>query len=230
MIATHSQPTMNDSLAAPHLRVAFPIQGTYIPADHGYLLYSAITRLVPALHSVTWLGIELISGIPWEQGLITLPTRSASLHLRLPTDKLAHVLLLAGMRLEIGNYALRLGLPVARPLVSASSLYARLVTIKKFIEPEPFLAAAQRQLSQLDVTAALELPHDGRTRSRRIITIHGHKVVGFSLAAHSLSDEDSIKLQSIGLGGRRAMGCGIFNPIRRAIWTQEEEMAEGTDL
>jgi CRISPR-associated protein Cas6 len=104
------------------------------------------------------------------------------------------------------------------------------VTIKKFTEPEPFLAAAQRQLSKLGVTATLELPHDGRTRSRRIITIHGRKVVGFSLAAHGLSDEDSTKLQSVGLGGRRAMGCGIFNPIRRASWAQEEGLSEETDL
>jgi CRISPR-associated protein Cas6 len=230
MMTAHSQPTMSDLLTMPYLRVTFPIQGTRLPADHGYLLYSAITKHVPSLHSVTWLAIELISGIPWEQGLITLPTRSASLCMRLPTDKLAYVLQLAGARLEIDSYAIRLGLPVARPLVPASSLYARIVTIKKFIEPEPFLAAAQRQLSQLGVTAALELPHDGRTRSRRIITIHGRKVVGFSLAAHSGSDEDSIKLQSIGLGGRRAMGCGIFNPIRRAVWVQEEGRSEETDL
>jgi len=27
------------------------------------------------------------------------------------------------------------------------------------------------------------------------------------------TDEDSLRLQSIGIGGRRAMGCGIFNAI-----------------
>jgi CRISPR-associated endonuclease/helicase Cas3 len=126
---------------------------------------------------------------------------------------LAQVLRLAGARLEIDGYPLWLGIPVARPLVPASSLHARIVTIKKFTEPEPFLDAAQRQLAQLGIAAVLEFPRDGHTRSRRIITIHGHKVVGFSLAAHGLSDEDSIKLQSAGLGGRRAMGCGLFNPI-----------------
>ncbi len=226
---TAEQQTSTDTRAVPFITVSFPVQGKQLPADHGYLLYAAITKHVPSLHSAAWLGIELISGVPWDKGVIALPPRSACLRLRHPADKFAHVLQLAGARLELDSYALRLGLPVARPLVPASSLYARIVTIKKFTEPEPFLDAAQRQLAQLSITAALEFPRDGHTRSRRIITVHGHKVVGFSLAVHGLSDEDSIKLQSVGLGGRRVMGCGMFNPIVKAIWTQEEDAAEAKE-
>lgn len=36
---------------------------------------------------------------------------------------------------------------------------------------------------------------------------------GLEAVARDLSNDDSIKLQSRGIGGRRAMGCGIFNPI-----------------
>ena len=226
---TEETPTYTDVDDIPFLAVSFPVQGRQLPADHGYLLYSAIIKHMPSLHSAAWLGIELISGLPWGKGIIALPARSASLRLRLPVDKLGYVLRLAGARLEIDGYPLRLGIPVARPLVPASSLYARIVTIKKFTELEPFLDAAQRQLAQLGIAAVLEFPRDGHTRSRRIITIHGHKVVGFSLAAHGLSDEDSIKLQSVGLGGRRAMGCGMFNPIVKAIWSQEEDTAEAKE-
>src|SRR5205085_8331530 len=109
---------------------------------------------------------------------------------------------------------IRLGIPTARPLTSSPSLDARCVTIKKFTEPEPFLDAARRQLDALGITATLEVPLDeqGRPR-RRIITIQGKHVVGFSLAAHDLNDDDSIRLQSAGIGGRGAMGCGHFNPI-----------------
>jgi CRISPR-associated protein Cas6 len=69
-------------------------------------------------------------------------------------------------------------------------------------------------LDSLDVKGTAELPRDeqGRYR-RRIVTIHGKSVVGFSVAVHQLNDDDSIELQSFGVGGRRAMGCGIFNPI-----------------
>ncbi|MGH9899965.1 MAG: type I-MYXAN CRISPR-associated protein Cas6/Cmx6, partial [Pyrinomonadaceae bacterium] len=107
-----------------------------------------------------------------------------------------------------------LGLPVTRPLEPAPSLYARVVTIKKFTEPEPFLEAVNRKLDQFGIKGRAELPLDqqGRYR-RRIVTIHGKSVVGFSVVVHDLNDEDSLKLQSSGIGGRRAMGCGIFNPI-----------------
>jgi len=213
----HTLPTTSAILQTPYIRVTFPVQGRYLPADHGYLLYSAITQCLPSLHGVSWLGTELISGLPQDKGLISLPRHGASVRLRIPADKLAQALPLAGAHLEIDGHTLRLGIPVAHPIVPASSVYARIVTIKKFTESEPFLAAAQRQLAKLEIMGTLELPRDGHTRSRRIITIHGHKVVGFSLAAHGLGDEDSIRLQTVGLGGRRAMGCGLFNPIRRAI-------------
>ena len=38
-------------------------------------------------------------------------------------------------------------------------------------------------------------------------------IVGFALAIHDLTDEGSILLQESGLGGRRRMGCGFFQPI-----------------
>ena len=199
---------------SPHISVHFPAQGRQLPADHGYALYSAISRTLPALHRAPWLGVELLSGVPWREGIIVLPTRGGHLRLRLPADKFAAVLPLAGRRLDLDGHPIRLGIPSAHPLQPAPSLYARCVTIKKFTEPEPFLDAARRQLDALGVNATLELPIDeqGRFR-RRVLRIHGRTVVGFSLAAHNLSDADSLKLQTHGLGGRRAMGCGHFNPI-----------------
>ncbi len=196
------------------INVRFLLTGTQLPADHGYLLYSAISKASSSLHGIDWLAVELISGFPSGPGLIILPDRNATLRIRIPADHYRDVLILAGKRLDIDGHQIRLGLPVARPLEPAPSLYARVVTIKKFTEPEPFLEAVSRQLDSLDLTGRAELPHDeqGRYR-RRIVTIHGKSVVGFSVAVHDLNDEDSLKLQSSGIGGRRAMGCGIFNLI-----------------
>jgi CRISPR-associated protein Cas6 len=218
-MSTNTQPTSTPTAAlnadaSPYVIVHFPIQGRELPVDHGYALYSAITRQLPGLHGASWLGIELISGVPWRAGVIALPTRGASLHLRIPADHYRRVLPLAGRRLDLGGQIIRLGIPSARPLLSASSLYARVVTIKKFTDPEPFLDAARRQLDALNISATLELPLDeqGRFR-RRTLRIHDKTVIGFSLAAHDLSDEDSLRLQGVGIGGRRAMGCGHFNPL-----------------
>src|SRR5205814_3019523 len=129
--------------------------------------------------------------------LISLPERGATLRLRIPADHYGDVLPLAGKRLDVGGHQIRLGLPVARPLDPAPSLYARVVTIKKFTEAEPFLEAVKRKLDSFDVRGRVELPRDeqGRYR-RRIVTIHGKSVVGFSVAIHDLNDEDSLILQS----------------------------------
>lgn len=162
----------------PHLNVSFSLQGRQLPADHGYPLYSAISRAgyagvtpapergssptvrkgsvsgtgvppVSALHKTDWLAIELISGFPSGPGLITLPDRGATLRLRIPAEHYRDVLPLAGKRLDIGGHQIRLGLPVARPLEPAPSLYARVVTIKKFTEAEPFIEAVKRKLIRL---------------------------------------------------------------------------------
>lgn len=202
--------------AAPTVIVSFPAQGRQLPADHGYALYAAITRQLPALHGAKWLGIELISGVPWREGVIALPTRGAQLRLRLPANRYGDALPLAGKRLDIGGHTLRLGIPSARPLLPAASLYARAVTIKNHTEAEPFLDAARRKLAEHGINAALELPTDEKGRPRRrIITIQDRRIVGFSLAAHNLNDQDSLRLQTLGIGGRRSMGCGHFNPIVR---------------
>lgn len=249
------QPLIGDP---PYVNVSFAVSGKHLPADHGYLLYSAIAKAsqgrsgtivsdgsesgtgvspVSVLHKAHWLAIELISGFPSAQGLIALPDRDATLRLRIPADHYRDVLPLAGKRLDIGGHQIRLGLPVARPLEPAPSLYARVVTIKKFTEPEPFLEAVNRQLNALEVKGRAELPlnvtqtvslrsgSDSKLETessklnlryrRRIITIHGKSVVGFSVVVHDLNDDDSLKLQSFGIGGRRVMGCGIFNPIEQ---------------
>lgn len=206
-----SAPSVDTS---PYVVVHFPAQGRQLPADHGCALYSAITGQLPALRGAAWLGIELLSGIPWREGIIVLPTRGASLHLRIPADRYGYVLPLAGRRLDIAGHPIHLGIPAARPLQPARSLYARIVTIKDFNEPEPFLDAARRQLDVLGLTANLELPIDEQGDVHHyIIKIHGRSVIGFSLAAHDLGDDDSLHLQSTGIGENRSMGCGIFNPL-----------------
>lgn len=204
--------------ATPYVSVHFPVQGRRLPADHGHSLYAAITRQLPSLHGSGWLGIELISGVPWREGIIVLPINGSQLRLRIPAEHYSEVLPLSGATLDINGCAIRLGSPTARPLQPAPSLYARIVTIKKFTEAEPFLEAARRQVEALAISASLELPIDENGRSRRrIIRIHNKAVVGFSLAAHRLSEEHSLKLQSNGVGGRRAMGCGVFIPITRGL-------------
>lgn len=198
----------------PHVELSFGISGQMLPADHGYGLYSAIAYQVPALHQQEWLSLQTIKGIPDKQGKIYLTDKSR-LRIRLPGDKIPLVYMLAGKQLIIGNHHIRLHIPQIFGLKPAGKLRSRIVTIKKFQEPEPFLEAAKRQLNELGIqgTASIPMNVEGEL-DRKAIKIKRYSVIGFGLEVANLSEENSLKLQEHGLGGKRLMGCGIFEPIR----------------
>lgn len=45
-----------------YIDLAFPVHGQSIARDHGYVLYAAMSRLVPGVHGATWIGIHGIAG------------------------------------------------------------------------------------------------------------------------------------------------------------------------
>ena len=45
---------------------------------------------------------------------------------------------------------------------------------------------------------------------RRTIRIHEKEVVGYEVILEGLTADESLAIQTIGLGGRRHMGCGVF--------------------
>jgi len=211
-------------LNLPYVELSFGVIGQTLPADHGYGLYSAIAHLCPEIHEQEGVSIQTFSGEPDGQGKIYL-SRQSHLKIRLPYEpaKISLVLPLAGQKLTIGRHEIQLGIPQIFPLYPVDKLRSRIVTIKKFQEPEPFKDAAQRQLDTLGIQGTLILPlNELGEPSRKAIKIKTHSVVGFSLIVNDLSEEDSLKLQAFGLGGKHRMGCGIFNPLpRRASLTYE---------
>src|SRR5262245_24303932 len=190
-----------------YVELQFPFTGKSLPSDHGYGMYGAISRIIPEAHSADWLAVETIPGAARGDGVTQLDPQ-ARLKIRLPQDHVPLMLKLAGKRLEVDGHAIRLGAPQIYLLKPATALYARIVTIKGFTEPEPFLGAVFRKLDELGVKGE---PIVG---PRRVVRVGNHTVVGFALAIHELSDEGSIILQENGLGGRRRMGCGFFSTIK----------------
>jgi CRISPR-associated protein Cas6 len=111
-----------------------------------------------------------------------------------------------------------LGAPVIHSLASVAALDARLVVIRftgglsKPFDREAFdarfVAEAHRQLVKHEIRGDIELC------GRQSVRVGGQRIVGHSVRVIGLSPDDSLKLQIRGLGGKRAMGCGIFRPAR----------------
>jgi CRISPR-associated protein Cas6 len=134
------------------VELEFPVLGTTIATDHGYALYGALSGLVATLHAKDALHqIGPISGESMSRNLLRLNERS-SFRCRLPSDAIPTVLPLSGKAIELAGHRVRLGVPHIRPLIFASTLVARLVTIRvqgiRQPTPEQFLTAVRWRLTQ----------------------------------------------------------------------------------
>ncbi|WP_286393555.1 type I-MYXAN CRISPR-associated protein Cas6/Cmx6 [Pseudanabaena mucicola] len=213
MLATQTE-IDNELVNQIYVELSFSITGQSLPADHGYGLYSAIAHLAPQVHEQDGLSILTIAGIPDRQGKIFLTERS-HLRIRLPYECMPMVYHLAGKQLSIGSHSIRLGIPQIYMLRPADRLRARIVTIKNHQEPESFLEAARLQLEALGIVGDAIVPLDVEGNpDRKTIKIKTYSVVGFGLEVSGLSEEDSVKLQILGLGGKHRMGCGVFVPMK----------------
>ena len=189
-----------------YVDLTFRLNGTTVPVDHGYALYSALSRVVSEIHSDPRIGVQPIRGVYAGDGTLHLAPFSR-LILRLPDEQMRTYLTIAGKTLEIDLHSVSVGVPQTRALHPVARLRARLVTIKGFLEDDSFLDAAKRQLEALGIAGYIHLGQ------RRTLRIKDKQVVGFEMAVSGLTAEESLTLQEKGLGGRRRMGCGVFVPI-----------------
>jgi CRISPR-associated endonuclease/helicase Cas3 len=203
-----------------HVDLSFPVRGHSIPRDHSYALYGALSRLIPELHGAGWLAVHGIGARLLGPETLTLHP-PGSLRLRIPLDRIAAVLPLAGKLVEIAGRPLVIGVPSVVPLQPAPVLDARLVVIKltggvkreglPFMSSDfrtRFMAEASRQLARLGIA------NEPRILGRSSITVAGRSIIGCAVQVDGLTEADSILLQVRGIGGKRTMGCGVFRPAR----------------
>ncbi|MBK8255722.1 MAG: type I-MYXAN CRISPR-associated protein Cas6/Cmx6 [Polyangiaceae bacterium] len=206
--ARQTESTSERSGIAPRFDVAFPVAGGPVPLDHGYALFSALTRaLGDEVHGATWLAVHPLSGAPRSNGMLALRPRNCALRLRVDGEHIGRCVSLAAGTLNLGGTELLVGTSRVFTLRPARALVARIVTIKGFLEAEPFREALRRQLDALSIGSRVEI---GR---RRTVRVSGDVIVGFQVTLHDLDDPGSLRVQYAGLGGRQRMGCGVFTPL-----------------
>lgn len=148
-----------------YVDLALRLTGGKVPVDHGYVLCSAISRLVPEIHEAKKIGVHPIRRTYSGNGELMLRD-SSRLVLRLESEQIGQFLKLAGKKLEMGNYSVRVGIPEVRLLRPRASLYSRLVTIKGFMDPGG-LWSSFRGFSPVARPAARDIPGSGRSRAAR---------------------------------------------------------------
>lgn len=210
----------------PVVDLYFPVVGNTIAQDHGYELYSALCRQLPELHRTSLsVAVLPIHGLLVGNRRLAL-TNASTVTIRLPSEEVWRFVGLAGKSLRVGGQSLNLGVPNVRGLVASPRLYSRFVTVKGHTEPESFLGRLREELVGLGVEGPVSIPHRTRHHSvegrsnllggnpliRRTLRVRDRQIVGFAVQVDQLSPEGSLRLQEVGLGGRRRMGAGIFLP------------------
>lgn len=212
------------------LEIQFALSGQTktLPADHGYALYSAIKQIIQRSEKKLLDSDQIpeevrlcsISGVPNQKGKIYLHRRSR-LRLRCPAEQVqTWYRLLQNQELNIRGHQIRLVRPRLTLPEPSESLKARLVTFKlDAIDhgevPRYFLESCQKTLKRLEIEgqAFIDSNADGDL-ARRALRVKEKKIIGYGVVVEGLSDEDSLKLQWHGLGGRQHFGCGWFYPIK----------------
>lgn len=210
-------------LESPVIELHFPLRGEEFPSDHAYSLYSSISRVIPDAHNAEWLGIHTIKGRRSSQGRIQLSSW-AKLRVRLPLVKVPTLTPLAGAKLDIDGHQLRCGIPEIHQLSSSSTLRSRLVIINikdvrgRPLEPDDFMTSLTKRLRELEIDAIAELEFAPRGErgpfARRVLKVKSAVLPGYGVILRQLTEKDSLRIQELGLGGRRRMGCGLFLPLR----------------
>ena len=206
----------------PTVDMSFPIvQGLVMPIEHAHQLLGAIKQAAPQLAEVP-IGLHPLRGTPLPEGLLHLRHR-APLRIRLPADRIAASLTLAGKELRIGSMLIRLGSPSVEVLEPHAELYARTVVVAKTV-PKAERKDDQRGnrvITEAELIAHIQAKCNAGATVRvlhwRTIRLHGKgpakahlHVKGAEVVIEGLDAEHSLAIQATGIGGRRAFGCGIF--------------------
>lgn len=180
--------------------VVFDLKGARVPAGYAFSLWNEIVRCLPWLGDVKDAGIVPLRGsVSGEDILLSQRTK---LVLRLPVAHAQKALELSGKQLNVDGCALEVGAAREKKLLPATTLHAYIV--ESSMGEVEFLADMTAKLQEMKIPCKLICSKQLSVNSPR------QMLTGYGLVLHDLKPDASIQIQSVGLGGARRFGCGMF--------------------
>ncbi len=195
------------------LDVIYSISCKCIPMEHAHALSEALQQALPWLAEEEHAGIHQVhgaeSGNGWERPdtEVLYLSRRQKLTLRLPKTRLEEAKSLAGQTLDIGGYALKVGEHTTRKLSDLPTLFARHVLGEDGQTEEEFMTQAVTQLTAMGINVKKMM-----CGKESVIQLPDGELYTRSLMLADLELKESVKLQEVGLGPGRKLGCGLFLP------------------
>ena len=211
------------------IELSFPLGGTPLLYDHGYLLYRAVAAIVPWVGEPAQIDLAIvpIQGSP-HGGFLHL-TSVSRLAFRLNADDVEKLLPLSDQSLVIEAAALKPGRPTESRLRPVPGLTSPFVVAEHHRHSDEVLEWLKAEFRALDirVVPTLRLKHgrEGASpveQSRRSFDcpyarhhrqIGDNAVIGWEVQVFGLAPVESFRLQERGIGPGRRYGCGVFMPV-----------------
>ena len=195
------------------LDIVYNISCKCIPMEHAHALSEALQQALPWLAEEETAGIHQVygaeSGNGWERPdtEVLYLSRRQKLTLRLPKTRIEDAKSLTGQTLDIGGHALKVGDFTSRKLSDLPTLFARHVLGEAGQSEEEFMTQAVTQLQAMGINVKKMM-----CGKEGVIQIPDTTLHTRSLMLADLELEESVKLQELGLGSGRKLGCGLFLP------------------
>lgn len=187
--------------------LVFGVRGSRIPSDYRFALWSALRKRLPWVDEEARAGIVGI-GVTQTGGPMALLARRAKLTLRVPCSRVEAAQRLEGAHVDFASESIEITTAHPRALAPAATIYAQVVVLGPQEQPA-FEGMLTEELQALGLDCRFIL---GRRRSLRA---GAEELVGYSVALHGCNLAHSLRLQQLGLGAERGLGCGIFVPHKR---------------
>ncbi len=186
----------------------FPLDGQTLPQDHAQALQQALCAQFPWLQTDAIAAvhpIKLVAG-NGDQGLVP---RRARLILRVGSHRMAELMALKNIELDVLGCPVILAPPHPRELQPHATLYSYKVA-SSGVGEAAFMEAVEHELASLSIGGERVCGKRGQMQ------VSGQVLDTFSLMLHALKPDQSLRLQQHGIGPHRLLGCGVFVPHKSA--------------
>lgn len=195
---------------------SFQIRCKSLPYDHAQALSEALSEIAPWFAEHEQTALHLIPGAASQNGWTRpekkdadiLLSKRTRLELRVPPNFEAELDALQGQTLEIAGQKLELIAYKIRALNPYPVVFSRHVPIEEAdLDEQAFLSHIAQSLAQMDIQLKKAMCGTEDT-----IQIGQRKQLTRRLMIADLKPEESLRIQSRGLGGLQKHGLGVFVP------------------
>ena len=195
----------------------FTIKCKSLPIDHAWALSREIIKHLPWIEEHPIAGIHQIhvaeSNNGWlrpdeSENALLYPSHRTKMTLRLPTERIPEAEELSGVILDIDGHSIEIKKAKKKVFTNSGVLFSRYVLSDSKEDENTFLVRMAEEINKKTNHKVKKMicgkSHTINTPNKVLTTKH--------LMIADLDNDTSIKLQQLGLGEGKHLGCGLFLP------------------